>query len=60
MQIHKKVGWNDFFRSFPFQMFQLINEHITYSSVRCMTITIIGLMNCRTQLSLVRYMLFIT
>jgi len=30
IQIHKKVVWNDFVRSFPFQMFQLISEHITY------------------------------
>jgi len=40
IQIHKKVGWNDFVRSFPFQMFQLINEEITYGSVGCMAITL--------------------
>lgn len=31
IQIHKKVGWNNFVRSFLFQMFQLIIEHVTYS-----------------------------
>jgi len=40
IQIHKKVGWNDIVRSFPFQMFQLISEHITYGYVECMPITL--------------------
>jgi hypothetical protein len=40
IQIHKKLGWSDFVRSFPFQMFQLLSEHITYSYVGCMAITL--------------------
>jgi len=40
IQIHKKVGWNDFVRSFLFQMFQLISEHLTYSYVGCMAVTL--------------------
>jgi hypothetical protein len=40
IQIHEKVVWNDFVRSFPFHMFQIISEHITYGYVGCMSITL--------------------